>query len=147
MCVPAWSLVFLVMHVCVLLFFKQKTAYEMRISDWSSDVCSSDLAVERRGRLVEHDEARLQHHGAGDGDALALPAGEFVRIAIAGLGIEVDLLERLHDEPVAHRGIGADAVHRQPLLDALPHRHARAQRPLWVRATGLPLSPPPPPPP
>src|SRR3546814_9728578 len=26
------------------LFFKQKTAYEMRISDWSSDVCSSDLA-------------------------------------------------------------------------------------------------------
>src|SRR3546814_7853684 len=28
----------------VLLFFKQKTAYEMRISDWSSDVCSSDLA-------------------------------------------------------------------------------------------------------
>src|SRR3546814_6281188 len=25
-------------------FFKQKTAYEMRISDWSSDVCSSDLA-------------------------------------------------------------------------------------------------------
>src|SRR3546814_2694793 len=30
--------------MCVLvLFFKQKTAYEMRISDWSSDVCSSDL--------------------------------------------------------------------------------------------------------
>src|SRR3546814_8035899 len=42
----AHSLVF-VMH-CYLLFlffffFKQKTAYEMRISDWSSDVCSSDL--------------------------------------------------------------------------------------------------------
>src|SRR3546814_6432571 len=30
--------------VCVFFFFKQKTAYEMRISDWSSDVCSSDLA-------------------------------------------------------------------------------------------------------
>src|SRR3546814_10464924 len=28
-----------------LFFFKQKTAYEMRISDWSSDVCSSDLIV------------------------------------------------------------------------------------------------------
>src|SRR3546814_8517445 len=27
-----------------VFFFKQKTAYEMRISDWSSDVCSSDLA-------------------------------------------------------------------------------------------------------
>src|SRR3546814_5511305 len=29
--------------VVVFFFFKQKTAYEMRISDWSSDVCSSDL--------------------------------------------------------------------------------------------------------
>src|SRR3546814_10291614 len=29
--------------LCDILFFKQKTAYEMRISDWSSDVCSSDL--------------------------------------------------------------------------------------------------------
>src|SRR3546814_1601293 len=28
---------------CVVFFFKQKTAYERRISDWSSDVCSSDL--------------------------------------------------------------------------------------------------------
>src|SRR3546814_8571097 len=29
--------------MCLMFFFKQKTAYEMRISDWSSDVCSSDL--------------------------------------------------------------------------------------------------------
>src|SRR3546814_6083197 len=29
----------------VFFFFKQKTAYEMRISDWSSDVCSSDLQI------------------------------------------------------------------------------------------------------
>src|SRR3546814_1081096 len=34
----------------VLFFFKQKTAYEMRISDWSSDVCSSDL-VKGDGRI------------------------------------------------------------------------------------------------
>src|SRR3546814_7501337 len=32
-----------VLVVCWIFFFKQKTAYEMRISDWSSDVCSSDL--------------------------------------------------------------------------------------------------------
>src|SRR3546814_19091718 len=32
-------------------FFKQKTAYEMRISDWSSDVCSSDLIEELRKRV------------------------------------------------------------------------------------------------
>src|SRR3546814_7400058 len=33
------------LYVVVIFFFKQKTAYEMRISDWSSDVCSSDLAA------------------------------------------------------------------------------------------------------
>src|SRR3546814_7424053 len=33
-------------------FFKQKTAYEMRISDWSSDVCSSDLAQTTPGKPV-----------------------------------------------------------------------------------------------
>src|SRR3546814_6313916 len=41
------------LYVCVfvvvfLFFFKQKTAYERRISDWSSDVCSSDLGVRHR---------------------------------------------------------------------------------------------------
>src|SRR3546814_9760290 len=36
-----WLLIVLVCFV--FFFFKQKTAYEMRISDWSSDVCSSDL--------------------------------------------------------------------------------------------------------
>src|SRR3546814_2432161 len=39
-----------------LFFFKQKTAYEMRISDWSSDVCSSDLIAPH---LVAH---RLDQH-------------------------------------------------------------------------------------
>src|SRR3546814_4274571 len=34
----------LVVILLVIFFFKQKTAYEMRISDWSSDVCSSDLS-------------------------------------------------------------------------------------------------------
>src|SRR3546814_13008033 len=38
-------------------FFKQKTAYEMRISDWSSDVCSSDLAV--RLPRPPHQEAQF----------------------------------------------------------------------------------------
>src|SRR3546814_2638105 len=32
-------------------FFKQKTAYEMRISDWSSDVCSSDLAAQSKSGI------------------------------------------------------------------------------------------------
>src|SRR3546814_7462291 len=40
-----------------VFFFKQKTAYEMRISDWSSDVCSSDLAGRPPG-LRQDDELR-----------------------------------------------------------------------------------------
>src|SRR3546814_16369387 len=54
----------------MFFFFKQKTAYEMRISDWSSDVCSSDLRAQdflRRGcgacvpaLLAEHREHRCR---------------------------------------------------------------------------------------
>src|SRR3546814_432964 len=37
--------------MCFIFFFKQKTAYEMRISDWSSDVCSSDLISQTKAAL------------------------------------------------------------------------------------------------
>src|SRR3546814_2632434 len=49
-----------VVRWCLFFFFKQKTAYEMRISDWSSDVCSSDLACRRRER--RHAGLSRQHH-------------------------------------------------------------------------------------
>src|SRR3546814_18978375 len=49
-----------------VFFFKQKTAYEMRISDWSSDVCSSDLAC-RQGEAVEG-TPRARPRRAGHGD-------------------------------------------------------------------------------
>src|SRR3546814_7493166 len=39
-----WCLLCFVDVLSVVFFFKQKTAYELRISDWSSDVCSSDLS-------------------------------------------------------------------------------------------------------
>src|SRR3546814_1275599 len=49
-----------------LFFFKQKTAYEVRISDWSSDVCSSDLLSNSGGngpfRMVRHQLARQLWH-------------------------------------------------------------------------------------
>src|SRR3546814_6091089 len=44
-------------YVCFIFFFKQKTAYEMRISDWSSDVCSSDLT---RGGVFIQDIVRVE---------------------------------------------------------------------------------------
>src|SRR3546814_13813681 len=44
----------------VFFFFKQKTAYEMRISDWSSDVCSSDLSFAFLGYLPIDKEPRAK---------------------------------------------------------------------------------------
>src|SRR3546814_4883952 len=41
-----------VVMVVYIFFFKQKTAYEMRISDWSSDVCSSDLKLKQLSGLT-----------------------------------------------------------------------------------------------
>src|SRR3546814_7733489 len=46
-------------------FFKQKTAYEMRISDWSSDVCSSDLAAAAARRFHLEAEHGVQRPVAG----------------------------------------------------------------------------------
>src|SRR3546814_2174909 len=55
-----------------VFFFKQKTAYEVRISDWSSDVCSSDLLVEMLG-------------GAGEGSELDFNAVPPVPVLMVGL--------------------------------------------------------------
>src|SRR3546814_20728525 len=51
------------MHL--VFFFKQKTAYEMRIRDWSSDVCSSDLrAIADHHEQQEGEESTRQQHRA-----------------------------------------------------------------------------------
>src|SRR3546814_2966628 len=45
---------------CLFFFFKQKTAYEMRISDWSSDVCSSDLNKEGEEVVADAEPRTIQ---------------------------------------------------------------------------------------
>src|SRR3546814_16902582 len=81
----------------VLFFFKQKTAYEMRISDWSSDVCSSDLPVGSATWLAtEMDEDGILFgladlgFGCPELGSFALAELEAVRLPF-GLGIERDL--------------------------------------------------------
>src|SRR3546814_3445124 len=66
----------------VFFFFKQKTAYEMRISDWSSDVCSSDLLGEAVG--VDHSFARQRLIGAHQRE---------VDVVVAG--VRLDIRQRL----------------------------------------------------
>src|SRR3546814_3668256 len=69
----------------IFFFFKQKTAYEMRISDWSSDVCSSDLgqlsvqhaqqlAQTRQAAQVRERDARVSRPKPGGRRALASTA-------------------------------------------------------------------------
>src|SRR3546814_7767665 len=61
-----------------LFFFKQKTAYEVRISDWSSDVCSSDLRHRRVGaddaHAVGSDEPHTSRLGGRDQPFLQTPS-------------------------------------------------------------------------
>src|SRR3546814_5453453 len=74
MFIYAWNLSLLTFIVDVLssffFFFKQKTAYEMRISDWSSDVCSSDLLQ------VVVDEADAAETAGDDEDAPDVAVGK-----------------------------------------------------------------------
>src|SRR3546814_1443139 len=70
----------------MLFFFKQKTAYEVRISDWSSDVCSSDLGAGEAVRAVDVHRAR-------SANALAARAAESERRILIGL----DLDQRVED--------------------------------------------------
>src|SRR3546814_1875103 len=74
----------------VVFFFKQKTAYEMRISDWSSDVCSSDLLPARGGAAARMVGEQLR----GDIERLAL---EWEDQAL-GLTVSVGVATRLRDE-------------------------------------------------
>src|SRR3546814_1805182 len=88
--------------VLVVFFFKQKTAYEMRISDWSSDVCSSDLG-ERGARLggggLHRDLHLLRIERGGQvvavdpGPVLRRPARAGLRLVdVEALSFEVHLL-------------------------------------------------------
>src|SRR3546814_792863 len=83
-----------VFYIFFFFFFKQKTAYEMRISDWSSDVCSSDLGEESRlGPLLVHRAAahdRLPETGALDHLALERRRRPFGGIELLDVVHEID---------------------------------------------------------
>src|SRR3546814_12820761 len=66
-------------------FFKQKTAYEMRISDWSSDVCSSDLDIGRVESAEQRGDLHLRIASGYDMDSVAIGAS----IACSGVCLTV----------------------------------------------------------
>src|SRR3546814_7507518 len=123
---------------CLVLFFfvKQKTAYEMRISDWSSDVCSSDL--EKAGADQRHHERMRRCRLLKETDPLARE--EHAHKA-RDAGIDVDdgatrKIQRAHaeNEPVA----GPDHVGDRRVDEGEPDRgeedHRREFHPLDQRS-------------
>src|SRR3546814_11363438 len=89
----------------MFFFFKQKTAYEMRISDWSSDVCSSDLEIELLQKLSARREAIEKRERELDmREALAEPAEARLVAKTAELDRlqkSIEALARTHDEQEA----------------------------------------------
>src|SRR3546814_6173535 len=96
----------------LFFFFKQKTAYEMRISDWSSDVCSSDLPDGRDPPCLDRPSGRSdtgQSHGSRQAPAISHRRRDDRR----------DLLQR--DER------GEPPVSGQPLLSPFELRRTRSE--------------------
>src|SRR3546814_11021437 len=100
-----WSVNDRLCDLCLFFFFKQKTAYEMRISDWSSDVCSSDLGGLHRNTFINSprlldDRLRLKAvprisfagqitgcEGYVESAAVGLMAGRFAAAEVLGRSI------------------------------------------------------------
>src|SRR3546814_14042225 len=111
------------------------TAYEMRISDWSSDVCSSDLysarrpapgSVRRPAFIVDVDECRATRQprsGIEQGIELALQLAHRARqLAVAAFGLFAQLLQFVG---AVQRGQHRDPVARGPAVGAAHLAHSR----------------------
>src|SRR3546814_13008290 len=129
-----YLLVYCYLQVLIFFFFKQKTAYEMRISDWSSDVCSSDLA--RRGAravIVAHHV----EHDLGSNDQQFASVLEVHRYPVADHGLDLsDAPVRLLGMAHAHagrqmQGIVQGCLLRHPAREV--GRAATGLRPEWRR--------------
>src|SRR3546814_1974650 len=94
-----------------IFFFKQKTAYEMRISDWSSDVCSSDLPAAMVDRqVIEWDKDDI--------DAL-----KFMKVDVLALGM-LTCMKRGLDLLADHKGVHLDLA-TIPAEDTRPYAMIR----------------------
>src|SRR3546814_20418228 len=111
-CIVFW--IFVVLCLYDFFFFKQKTAYEMRISDWSSDVCSSDLelAQEHVGAV----EFAADQHLVGDDDAVVRRAAEHRMADLCRAAAGLDVI--------------ADGIAAARRADQSPLRRAGAPPPL-----------------
>src|SRR3546814_10472447 len=111
----------------LFFLFKQKTAYEMRISDWSSDVCSSDLAVEARPVLARKALEPVESAIFVEGGEIGFERDGRVEDsrAAAGIFLRIDRMRRaVGAEEKFGRARGGRGAHREPVPLALGDRQA-----------------------
>src|SRR3546814_13852976 len=112
------------MYYLFVVFFKQKTAYEMRISDWSSDVCSSDLLDDLADRRrIQHRQHRRDQRVLGLVRAVrrlaaVIVAGDREKAAVRRCAFEIAELPRFAGT------IDADALAVPQAVDAFELRFA-----------------------
>src|SRR3546814_4241311 len=116
-----------------VFFFKQKTAYEMRISDWSSDVCSSDLdrkGVIYQGRPEGMDQWKSAHAAKTSARTLedALKGADiFLGLSAAG-AVKPEMVRDMAAKPIIFAMANPDPEISPP--------EAKAARPDAIIATG-----------
>src|SRR3546814_5185872 len=110
--------------VFCFFFFKQKTAYEMRISDWSSDVCSSDLGCGRETwPWIDEMLERLELSDKANVSMRALSGGMKRRVLIAQALVHRPPVVIL-DEPTA----GVDVELRRTIWSFMSDLHRKGDR-------------------
>src|SRR3546814_11154397 len=101
-------------EIALLLFVKQKTAYEMRMSDWSSDVCSSDLA--EKDKLGDAQKLKEQLDAARLDLEQAQRKSDWNRASELSYGVIPQLEQKLKDAEAAG-GDGAKAMVQEAVTD------------------------------
>src|SRR3546814_2346563 len=100
------------MMVC-FFFFKQKTAYEMRISDWSSDVCSSDLVPDLSAAIVAAAAPAARRRSRLASEPISAARWGLLVLGLTQLVLAVPSLVGLSDGSVhATREVGAFKIGR-----------------------------------
>ena len=96
--------------------------------------------VEGRDSLVANNQFGLEGEGPGNGDALALAAGELVWIAARMIGVEPDLLQQIGDPIGPKPFLQYVTMYRPGLTDDCRHVHAGIERAVWILKYDLDLA-------
>ena len=105
-----------------------------------ADDVGANRDVQRRDRLVEHDEAGAGRERPRDGEPLSLPSAELVREQTRHVGPEADQLQELGDSG-SHIRRGQTFVRLDRLADDVAHAHAGAERAVRILEHDLDLAP------